>query len=501
MKRILSLILALLLLCAALPAVSADEPTNPFTDVGEEDYFYIPVVWAVYNDITTGTSDTTFSPEAPCTRAQVVTFLWRTAASPKPQAMDNPFTDVAAGAYYYEAVLWAVENGITTGTSATTFSPDAPCTRAQVVTFLHRAFGSAPEKSENPFKDIAKGAYYYDAVLWAVERGITTGTSATTFGPNATCSRAQIVTFLYRSLYATGSLNIVSQPKFFYMTAYTQNAYFDIEISGGVAPYIYQISVHMDDEVRYGEYKVTENTRCTLGCGLTGKFFEEYKELYAYLTVQDSSGAMVTSKPIPLYPEFSVSGEPEYYSLTSDRETAEFTIDVKGGNGSYTYQWVVEYDEGKEFYAPPKSSKSRTDTFRHELLDSDFGPDHVIYVYCIITDVNGGEIRTDRIMVRPKLGIVKQPTDQQVMWFGDAARFEIEIRGGMPGFHYDWYAIIDGEPMKIEGGNTINSSYMCSQFFTEAELSKGNIPVYCVVTDSKGASVTSDTVYAIPIKP
>ena len=174
---------------------------NPFTDVKEGKYYYEPVLWAYYHDpqITTGTTATTFGPNDTCTRGQVVTFLWRAKGCPEPTVTAHPFTDVKESAYYYKAMLWAVENGITSGTSATTFGPNENCTRSQVVTFLWRADGKPePMSSECPFTDIKTNSSYYKAVLWAVENGITSGTSATTFGPKNTCTRGQIVTFLYR---------------------------------------------------------------------------------------------------------------------------------------------------------------------------------------------------------------------------------------------------------------------------------------------------------------
>ena len=174
---------------------------NPFTDVNSGDYFYDPVLWALTHEpqITDGMTETTFAPGETCTRGQVVTFLWRAMGCTEPTKTDNPFSDVSSGDYFYKAVLWAVEKGITDGTSATTFSPNDGCTRGQVVTFLHRANGLPTVKtSSNPFLDVTQGAYYYDAVLWAVEQGITDGTSDTTFSPDATCTRGQIVTFLYR---------------------------------------------------------------------------------------------------------------------------------------------------------------------------------------------------------------------------------------------------------------------------------------------------------------
>lgn len=174
-------------------------PVNPFVDVQPGAYFYNAVLWAVEKGITTGTSATTFSPYETCTRAQTVTFLWRAAGSPAPASSENPFTDVNAGEYYYNAVLWAVEQGITNGTSATTFSPNATVTRGQTVTFLFRAAKAQAAEGSNPFVDVAAGEYYADAVQWAVAQNITNGTSATTFGPSEGCTRGQIVTFLYRA--------------------------------------------------------------------------------------------------------------------------------------------------------------------------------------------------------------------------------------------------------------------------------------------------------------
>ena len=177
-------------------------PANPFTDVPKGKYYYDPVLWAVNHvpQITNGTSPTTFSPNATCTRGQVVTFLWRAMGCPEPKSTKNPFTDVKADDYYYKPVLWAVEKGITQGTSKTTFSPNSPCTRAHVVTFLWRSEGQSKVDAKNPFTDVKSGDYYYSAVLWAVKQGITQGTSATAFSPNAPCTRGQIVTFLYRDL-------------------------------------------------------------------------------------------------------------------------------------------------------------------------------------------------------------------------------------------------------------------------------------------------------------
>ena len=175
---------------------------NPFKDVSADQYYYDPVLWAVNHDpqITKGTSDTTFSPDATCTRGQVVTFLWRANGCPEPTSTTNKFRDVQTSDYFYKAVLWAVEKGITLGTSDTTFSPNDPCTRAHVVTFLWRSEGQPKAGSTNPFNDVSAGQYYTSAVLWAVSKNITQGTSANTFSPDSSCTRAQIVTFLYRDM-------------------------------------------------------------------------------------------------------------------------------------------------------------------------------------------------------------------------------------------------------------------------------------------------------------
>lgn len=176
--------------------------TMNFIDVKTTDYFYNSVKWAVGKNITNGTSSTTFSPYKSCTRAEIVTFLWRAAGSPEPTTTRNPFRDVNAVTHssYYKAILWASQKGITSGTSATAFSPDQVCTRAQIVTFLYRYAGKPSGYYSNPFKDVGatSEASYYNAILWASGKGITTGSSATTFSPYASCNRAEAVTFLYR---------------------------------------------------------------------------------------------------------------------------------------------------------------------------------------------------------------------------------------------------------------------------------------------------------------
>ena len=173
---------------------------NPFADVAADAFYFEPVLWALEKGITTGVSENAFGPGADCLRAQVVTFLWRAAGEPAPRNTSNPFVDVKESDFFHQAVLWAVEEGITNGLDATHFGPTAACNRAQVVTFLWRAQGKpACGNGDNPFRDVEPGSFYETAVLWAVEKGITNGLDAVTFGPGRICNRAQIVTFLYRA--------------------------------------------------------------------------------------------------------------------------------------------------------------------------------------------------------------------------------------------------------------------------------------------------------------
>ena len=172
--------------------------TNPFEDIDDQAFYFAPVIWAVNQGITSGLDETHFGPHALCDRSQVVTFLWRAAGKPEVSEVFNPFADVPRGSFYEKAVLWAYQTGITTGTDATHFSPYAPCSRAQVVTFLHRSRCCPEPTVSSAFPDVSRAQYYYKAVLWAAERGITVGMDGGYFRPDTSCTRAEIVTFLYR---------------------------------------------------------------------------------------------------------------------------------------------------------------------------------------------------------------------------------------------------------------------------------------------------------------
>ena len=247
-KRIIALVLAAVLIFGIAPISFATE--NPFVDVRSDAYYYDPVLWAVKNGITSGIDATHFGPTATCNRAQVVTFLWRANGCPEPEKANNPFTDVEPGRFYEKAVLWAVEKGITSGISATAFGPNEGCTRAQVVTFLWRAAGKPkPAKTDNPFTDVTR-SYYYDAVLWAVghDPQITSGTTKTLFSPDQTCMRGQIVTFLYRAVkdqppVEADPLSIISQPQGASI-ADGHKVTLTVDVSGGTLPYAYQWHVN-----------------------------------------------------------------------------------------------------------------------------------------------------------------------------------------------------------------------------------------------------------------
>lgn len=178
------------------PAAATKAKTVDFSDVDAGAYYYDAVQWAVQKGITSGTTETTFSPDQTCTRAQTITFLWRAAGSPTPKGGQNPFTDVKESSHYYNAVQWAAEKGIVSGE---TFNPDAAVTRAQAMTFLYRNAGSPAAKGGVSFNDVPAGAYYEQAVTWAAAKGITSGTKDNTFRPDAACTRGQIMTFLYRA--------------------------------------------------------------------------------------------------------------------------------------------------------------------------------------------------------------------------------------------------------------------------------------------------------------
>ena len=506
MKRVLSVVLCMVMVLSLVPmAAFADTIANPFKDVKESDYFYDAVLWAVAEGVTTGTSSTTFSPNASCTRAQVVTFLHRAAGSPEPASSENPFKDVKESEYYYKAVLWAVEEGVTTGTSSTTFSPNASCTRAQVVTFLHRASGSPePASSTNPFKDVAQGEYYSDAVLWAVEKGITTGTGDTTFSPNATCTRGQIVTFLYRYMASAESLAIVFHPADYHMGSSMETADFAVQVKGGTAPYTFQWVICYDNEEVMAEPVTADSPIHVFSQSFSDYDFDEYRDIGVYCVITDAAGNSVESdlaEVIP-YSAIRIVSQPADYQMTSSQEDAEFTITVEGGVAPYTYEWVVCYDNEEVWYES-ELELIKSNTFSVEISDYDFDAYNDIGVYCIVTDGAGNSVESDLAEVLPynpmPLTLLASPDSYQMEFSQEEIEFTVEIMGGTPAYTYEWFVVRDGVEECVETYITDDVWHTLTYTFTDYDFDYcSTIEVYCVVTDEEGDFVVSDVAEVLP---
>lgn len=257
-KRMMSILLiCCMALVLPLSVTAKSSNDEKFKDVKANSYYYDAVQWAVKKKIVSGVAPNTFDPDISCTRAQMVTFLWRVVDSPAPRNTFNPFVDVQSDDYYFNAVLWAVERGITAGTSATTFNPNAVVSRGQAVTFLYRAVNSPTVKVDNFFTDVSSDSFYAKAVCWAAERGITTGTGAYTFSPNVDCTRAQIVSFLY------GSATIENPPQIDILNGYWETNGYRLS---SVCVYQFQSDgTYVGQEGMmtipfYGEYDYTDNT-------------------------------------------------------------------------------------------------------------------------------------------------------------------------------------------------------------------------------------------------
>ena len=339
LKRTICLLLSLALMLGLMPNVFAAQPA--FIDVPAGMYYSAPVAWAVENGITNGTGANTFSPDAICSRGQVVTFLWRAQGSPEPATTVNQFVDAVPGSYYYKAMLWAVESGITTGTGNGKFSPDMSCNRDQVVTFLWRAQGKpAPASNVNPFSDVPAGSYYYDAVLWAVEQGITTGTgNGSTFSPGMSCSRGQIVTFLQRAIEPAEPvdppkppaepLRFDVQPQSAALEA-GNTVTLSVRVSGGTAPYTYQWST--------GGTPIPGATATTYTTDAAGSYT---------CIVTDAAGsslissAAVITVTVPAGGKLTVTQQPVGAEIAKGSATT-LMVAVDGGTKPYSYQWYKD---------------------------------------------------------------------------------------------------------------------------------------------------------------
>ena len=350
-KRILCFLLSFVLALTALPTAFAAEKSfvEPFTDVKTSKYYAEAVAWAVENGITTGISETKFGPNQDCTRAQVVTFFWHLAGSPEPdQTSVNPFRDVKKKQYYYKAVLWATENGLVSGTAEDKFSPGKCCNRADAMMILWRFAGSpAPSSSQNPFRDVRSKAYYRDAVLWALECKITSGTSETKFSPKKTCSRAEIVTFLFQYhntipeelVYGTASL---SYAEFYAGDVSSVDGYDAVSSATNTKYAIFQNAYtdFVDAETNANGYHILGVKNVNVA--IAASDVEAYRAINPSFTLLEEAPAQ--------YKTVTVSDGKASYSATKYRvveEITDATAVVKYGSNWGDYEIDVTDPEGK----------------------------------------------------------------------------------------------------------------------------------------------------------
>ena len=521
MKRLISFLLAFVMLLGMMPTAMA---ASPFSDVPADAYYYDAVLWAVEQGVTTGTGNGKFSPLMNCTRSQVVTFLWRAAGSPEPTATEMNFSDVPADAYYYDAVLWAVENNITTGTGGGKFSPLMACSRAQIVTFLWRSQGSpAVSGVANPFKDVPAGQYYTDAVLWAVKEGITTGTAADKFSPDMICTRSQIVTFLFRGV-GMGDpgpeLVIVTHPEDV-TCVLGDEVRFLVEVDGGKAPYTYQWQVRWDGEADFVDLTYDDSAYYE-GWNYEMLRFTAQESDFLYdfcyrCVVTDALGNSVTSDEAAVIedPTLTVLTQPRTAYVDRDvTDGAKFAVEIFGGKAPYTYKWqwtnrtsfadgVISEGEWADFTAamwwgPPATFV--TDATVQKVSMTRTTQSEKYYFRCVITDAEGNTVGTDKVGFGQALKIAEQPEDCTIMR-GEGS-FTVSATGGAGDYEYRWqyktnamtdYQDVAEEPsfctghreatLTLDGMSTYNMYY-------EYEFR-------CIVMDKYGNSVVSNSARAL----
>ncbi len=507
MKRLISLVICLLMAAQCVMFVSAAN----FTDVPPAAYFYDAVEWAVANGITAGKTETTFAPNESCTRAQAVSFMYRAAGHPSVDGTNQPFTDVKPADYFATPVQWALENGITAGVTADKFGPHNPCTRGQIVSFLYRAAGS-PEigEVENPFKDVKESDYFYKAVLWAVENGITAGMSADKFAPNNKCTRGQIVCFLQR--YYDDSLAIVTQPEDYQMVSSSEDAAFTVEIKGGKANYYYDWTIFKDNDETKVSHGATAATSDTLIFAVTDYDFDSYREIAVQCVVTDIEGNTVATEWAEVLPKelyvapLTVKTQPNNYYMQSSQEDATFTVAVEGGKADYSYSWNIVYDNGGKTVTNGPTS-SAVDTLTLEVTDYDFEYTESIDVYCVITDSKGNSITTQSVQVMPKeyfvpLTVAAQPEDFYMTSSQDTAVFNLKINGCAAPFTYRWVAVYENRSGWEENVDVFVLDEKVSNLafdVTDYDFDfYDDITVYCEVTDANGNKVTSAVAHVYP---
>ena len=488
----LALILCLLLGTTALAA------ENPFHDVSSADYFYEPVLWAAENGVTAGVTPTSFAPNAPCTRGQTVAFLWRALGKPTPQKTENPFTDVAASAYYYTPVLWAVEKGVTYGISATQFGPEATVTRSQVVTFLWRAAGSpAAATSTNPFTDVQASAYYYKAVLWAAENGITAGVTPTSFAPNAPCTRAQIVSFLHRYITKVVSpaplpLTIVQQPQSSTVAPGEIFHSMRISISGGKAPYVYRAEGFDTGSNTWIDVATSEpTTQTSWDPVLTAR--DQPGSANYHIIVTDANGARVISEEVTL----SVSGGPLHITAHPSNATVQpgemlttLNIQVSGGVPNYYYYQAEMYVEGTGW----KLLGEHESVYTQWKFNGNAPTTAGTYRYRIsVTDRAGAKVTSKEAMITVKsdLRITAHPTGATVAPNSKLTTLNISIAGGSKPYHYTKEQYYEGRGWMIIAEHR-DATFTTWSSGGAASLKAGTYRYRLTVTDASGGKVTSN---------
>ncbi len=527
MKRVISFMFCLIMIGQCAMFVSA----SGFTDVKAGSYYESAVEWAVGLGITTGKSDTKFAPNDTCTRAEAVTFIWRTKGCPEPKSNYNPFTDVKEKHYFYKAVIWAVENGITNGMTPTTFGPKLQCTRGQIVTFLWNAEGKPEINVKNPFTDVKEKHYFYKAVLWAVNNGITNGMSPDKFGPNKNCTRAHIVCFL-ENCYKVAE--VPHEHSFGEWAVTTPSTCTDDgtetrECACG------------EKETRpvaatghsFGEWAVTTPATCTddgtetreCACGeketrpvaATGHSFGEWTVAIAPTYTDAGVEMRVCSicgddeeRAIPaLTPdELVITTQPQ--SLTcEDGDTVYFNVEATGGVEPYSYQWQYKSKYESEFADITADDYTwikhyNTNEILVNVYQVSFTQEYKLR--CVITDATGAMVISDECEYTEyqHLSIKQQPTDIFADP-GDSATAEVVAENGLPTYTYQWYFRMDGMPVFAEIGESdiwADGYYSASLNVTPtADLLDGNLRVYCKISDEYGDTVDSDIIYVLrPLK-
>lgn len=470
-KRVISLLLAIVMILGMLPAMTmtASAGGTGFTDVVAGSFYEKPVQWAVEQGITSGETTTTFNPGGQCLRAHVVTFLWKAEKCPAPTAASSSFTDVPSGAWYEKPVLWAVEKGITSGVSATKFGAADVCSRYQVVYFLWAAAGKPePKTAGNPFKDVKTTDFFYKSVLWAVEQGITSGVDNTHFGPGQPCNRAQVVTFLYRAFAdeMDAPLTITGHPQSVTVKK-DDNASFTVAVSGGTAPYTYQWQISDNNGAEWFSSSVQGTTYSAAGTA------ERHGRLIRCI-VTDANGSKVISNAARLLVSGMLKIIVHPKDVTAKEGTnASFTVVAAGAE--LQYQWQYSIDNGAQWY----TSSARTDTYTTAANADRNGR----LIRCVVTDGSGNEVTSNaaRLRVTSALRIVTHPQDVSA-GYGSVVCFSVEAVGS--DLHYQWQYSDDGADWRDTPAAT--ASYAANTI-TEKD---GRL-FRCIVTDADGAKVSS----------